>query len=238
MVDQVFLSLLVFVISLAPPDQKEVRVDLGDLSGGSVQSLVATRTEEGWTVRAAAGGDETMVFQRTGDGVFKVTMGHDELEIDIRPLTGSMAPLEKSPTQSLAFGGEKVVVSRTADGVYIFNPEDRKFLVARVDAAATRLHGLLTHKEIEPTMSVEAYLGNEFILEQDGGATTVLRPSASVTRETLLALAGKRVEVGGGMVEGKAPSPEEAAPMENGKPMLRGAGFEVRSINVLPAEGK
>jgi len=96
---------------------------------------------------------------------------------------------------------------------------------------AKTLTGTLHYKAIEPRKSVEAYLGVEFTLDADG-TEHVLKPTDRVSRDALIALDGKPVEVTGVLVEGSKPCSWEQYPMDmDGKPMKRPAAYHLLKAN-------
>lgn len=81
--------------------------------------------------------------------------------------------------------------------------------------------------------SVEAYLHEELQLSCDDGALIALEASPSVSREQLIAAAGKSVSVRVIRHEAKAPDPNESYPVEaDGSPMKRAARHEVLVLEV------
>jgi len=99
--------------------------------------------------------------------------------------------------------------------------------------AAETKEGMLVYEELPKAQSVRAYTGAEFFLE-GAGEREVLRPSAAVSRDRLLGLAGKRVRVRAEWTEGVLPRPDEPAPLgANNEPMRRGAGWRVLAIDAL-----
>lgn len=97
------------------------------------------------------------------------------------------------------------------------------------------IRGILVYKELPRTKSVEAYLGEEFFLQVNDGTELVLWPSETVSRDELLSLAGKEVEIMVEWVEGKVPKDLRGSyPVDfYGNPLPRGEGYRVLFIMVI-----
>jgi hypothetical protein len=100
-----------------------------------------------------------------------------------------------------------------------------------------RLEGVLVHRVPPPgVQSVEAYLGERFVLEVSGGET-VLLPTDTVPVAALQALVGRRVRVEGTRAAGRPPQVGVAAPLgPDGQPMAQGAGVQVGRLEAVATE--
>ena len=100
-----------------------------------------------------------------------------------------------------------------------------------------RLEGVLVHRVPPPgVQSVEAYLGERFVLEVSGGET-VLLPTDTVPVAALQALVGRRVRVEGTRAAGRPPQVGVAAPLgPDGQPMVQGAGVQVGHLEAVTTE--
>lgn len=103
---------------------------------------------------------------------------------------------------------------------------------AKVDLDAlppVTLAGTLKYTEIAPRKSVEAYMGVEFTLVTSDGEH-VLKATDRVSREALVALDGKAVEVVGVLVKPRKPCPWEQYPTGmNGEPLERPDAYHLLS---------
>ncbi len=102
-------------------------------------------------------------------------------------------------------------------------------------AGAERITGTLVHDPIDyERKSVRAYLGDDLRLEGDG-QTFVLDGSDAVSREALIAAAGKRVALHAVRKAATVPRPDEQYPMDmDGKPLARPDRWQVVRLEVLP----
>lgn len=95
--------------------------------------------------------------------------------------------------------------------------------------------GTLTYKELPAAMSVEAYLGVEFTLENDGGGALALEAGEAVSRGALVQAAGQRVALRCTVQAPVQPEPGSAYPTGlDGAPLPRPAFCRVTSLRTLP----
>lgn len=110
-------------------------------------------------------------------------------------------------------------------------PADKPPATSTSAPAATRLEGTLHFRELPPTRSVEAYMGVEFTLVDAAGVEHPLEPSASVSRDDLMARDGQRVAVTGAWRQPPPPDPRSAYPTgPDGAPLERPARLQVATL--------
>jgi hypothetical protein len=141
------------------------------------------------------------------------------------PLSLGLLTLLACPSSHRSsIGDDPVAVQAAAAWPPITSPEADPTPVTRV--------GKLTFTPIEARKSVESYLGRDLTLECDDG-TLHLTSSEAVPFDTLVALAGRRVEIVAVRIPAHAPNPAEQAPMVFGhQPMLRPETWRVLSVTV------
>lgn len=93
--------------------------------------------------------------------------------------------------------------------------------------------GVLRYEAVPAVKSVKAFLGVEFEVFSEE-RTLALSASSEVSRETLIAAAGKTVEIRCVPGTPTAPHPEESAPVgADGEPMSRPAQCKVKSMKII-----
>ncbi len=236
MVDTLIFYLLALALSLAPASETQVRIDFVDPAEGTVESLVATRTDDGWRVEQEGKGEAAMIARRQGDGFDLAIPGEKEpLHVALGDAAAKLAGLKERTT--LTLGEQEYTVLPSGDLAYVMAKGHGDLVVVRPMGASAEVQavGTLRYRELEPAMTPEGYQGVEFTLERDGQEPLALSPSDSAAHDALVALNGKRVEVRGTMHPGRDPLPGEAYPMgPDGKPLPRQPRLMVRSIQESP----
>lgn len=97
------------------------------------------------------------------------------------------------------------------------------------------LRGVIKYRELPRTMSIEAYLGEEFFLILNDGTELVLWPSETVSWDELYSMDGMEVEVMVEWVEGKVPRGLKGSyPTDfEGNPLPKGEGYRVYFILLI-----
>jgi len=127
---------------------------------------------------------------------------------------GSSPPAEQEPR------GPALVTVSSGDGVES----------VATPAADVMREGTVVFEEIPPTKSVRAYTGAELFLDT-GGERITLRPTEAVSRERLIALAGRDVRVRVVWTKGHPPARGASAPLGmDGEPLPQGAGWRVLAV--------
>jgi hypothetical protein len=145
---------------------------------------------------------------------------------ETRRVAPDPSPMTTTPTSS----GSQVSPSESDPSPDLTpprEPEDEGTLV-----------GTLVKKPWSKTLESWHAGGTEyFVVETEGGDTTIVRPSERVTTEALQAMVGKKVRVRGETVPYRPyqpASPMEQVPMgPDGKPAQRGGGIRVESIEAV-----
>lgn len=232
MVETLMFYLLALALTLAPASDSQVRIDLVDLANGEIESLVATRTDEGWRLEQEGRGGEALIVKRQGDGLdFQMPGEKEPMHVGL-PDAAVMLPGATAP-KSITLGDQEYTVLPSGAMYYILAKGREQLVTVRPmgAAAAVQATGTLRYKKVEPAMTPEAYQGIEFTLEREGQDALALSPSDAVSHDALVAMEGKTVEVSGVMTKGRDPLPGEAYPMgPDGKPLPRVDRLEVRSI--------
>ncbi len=239
MVDTLALVMLVITLLLAPKDAKEISFEALEPSQARVSTLVATRTEQGFTV-TAKGEKSTVTIQKHAekDGVWLVKTGEGEEPISL-DLGATLRALEGATgdDRSATHGEATITVSRRGDVEYVLASGSGTCFVRRAGqpmAAGKTLTGVLKVRKNTGVMSEENYRLGEIVLTLDDLHVVTLVPTAAVAKDALVKLDGKRVEVT--VVEQPAakPNPHEAAPVgPDRKPLGRAPRYEVKAIKAL-----
>ena len=102
---------------------------------------------------------------------------------------------------------------------------------AATSADVQSLSGVLTWNDVAGRMSVDAYLGREFVIATAGGEV-VLGAASTITSEQLQSFNGKQVSVTCTLHDQPAPDPASSFPTEaSGKPLARPPMCDVSAIS-------
>lgn len=232
MADMLIYSLLALALSLAPASESQVRIDLVNLGEGGVDGVIATRTDDGWSLKEVRKNEAPAMAKRQGDGFeFTVPGQKDPIHVALGDAAAKLAVVTV-PTVFAVDGHEYTVVP--SGEVYYVMAKGRDVLATVRPVAASvevKATGTLRYVKVPAVKSPEAYQGIEFTLERDGEKPLPLTPSDSVTHEALVALDGRRIEVTGMMQAGRDPLPGEQYPIgPDGKPVPREDRLEVRFV--------
>lgn len=233
MVDTLLFHLLALALSLLPPSLSEARFDLVDPAKGEIVQLRVKRTADGFQIDGA--GDTLTATLRGRTFAFGMPGDTEQVKVDLAAVTA--AQLSSAENQVLTIAEQQFQVAPSGAVRYVMAEGRTQMIVAHIPAAAAasvRMTGTLRVHEVPQTMSVKAWLANEFTLERPGLPEVALSPSATVSRADLIAQDGQTVEVEGVTVPAPAPNPEEAYPMgPDGKPLERDPSFEVRAMRAV-----
>ncbi|GEM_PF-6908067 len=232
MVDTLMFYFLALALSLAQPSESQLRIDFMNPAEGRIETLVATRTDDGWRVGREDNG-EAALFAKNQGGEFEFVIPDqkDAIKVSLGDAATTLAGCTER--LSLTLGGQEYVVIPSGDMTYLMAKGRGECAAVRRmgSPALVQATGTLRYRKVEPAMTPEAYQGIEFTLEREGQDSLALSPSDAVSHDALVALDGKRVDVGGVMTKGRDPLPGEAYPMgPDGKPLPRVDRLEVRSV--------
>ncbi|MBI2921408.1 MAG: hypothetical protein HYY18_10025 [Planctomycetes bacterium] len=233
MIDLTALMLLLAALSAAPADAPALFVDRIDVAAGTVHSIRAFRTEDGFVLWA---GDEGMKFRRKGkEGGFEFFTENGKEE--------DFVALEmKEVLEKVAGDWEKRAVKikerefsfvKRDDHVYVTSKEEGVWVVRPGRLETHR--GKLEVREAPGTKSVESYRGDLIRITGEDGKAVDLRESAAAKLEDLKKLGGKTVEVAGYFDVGEFPGNHgQAYPQDpSGEPVERPRRLVISTIRTI-----
>lgn len=238
MIDTVLFKLLALALYLAASGGSDFALDLVDVSKGEVASMKVVRTADGFRIEGL-GGEPMTVKQQGSRFDFHLPGEGRPLAID---LGKEAARLGKSADAvRLTLDGQEFQIAPSGSVRYLLAQGSSTLVVAHRPAttgSGGKWTGILRVHDVPQTMSVKAYLANEFTLEREGQPELALAPTDAVSADDLRAADGKQVGVEGELAAPTPPQEGEAYPMgPDGKPLERSARFQVRALRVI-ADGK
>jgi hypothetical protein len=242
MVDVVALLMLLIALLLAPADEKEITIDALEPAQGRIETLLATRTAEGFSIKPVTMDGDAILVKRHPEKKNVFVMG--ETEVDASDLIAELIEA-KTPERSAKHGDDTIRVATRGNVQYVCATGHNQVFVrrpapaktaepAKTDKAEKTYAGTLKVRQGPARMSVDAYQFGDITLKCADMRTLTLVATETCKKEDLEKLDGKKVELVGVEEEAGAPDPREAHPTgPDGKALKRANRIRVRSVKVV-----